>query len=252
LLGHLAASSLPTRNWSPSSPRQLLPSSRRSTSSPYFTQADGLLTISRQGVADEQLAKLEAERARKKELEREDDDADRAETSQRRRSMSYDSVSTVSTRDSPRPVRATDSRSPSPIRLDVRRPPLSPADERDRGGSPGPIRQGRDASAQRDYSRESGSSDPRAASRAHRRYSSSPSRSSPPENQRRYRSRSPNNNSRYDDDSYESRRREAPELRHAPQGDGRRGTGSRGTARERSLSPFSKRLALTRTMNHGN
>lgn len=223
---------------------------------PKLTEATPPELQKKQGVADEQLAKLEAERARKKELESRDDDhddnSDRAKAPQRRRSMSYDSVSTVSTRDSPGPVRARDSRSPSPARRDVARSSLSPADERDTRRSPGPLRRGRDASAQRGYSRESRSPSPRSASGAYRRYSSSPSRSPPPpENQRRYRSRSPRDD-RNDNASHPPRRRDAPETGASFRADTRRGPTSRGEARDRSLSPFSKRLALTRTMNHGN
>ncbi|KAK7975928.1 hypothetical protein PG989_014391 [Apiospora arundinis] len=87
---------------------------------PKLTEAKPPALESKQGVADQELAKLEAERAKKRELERDDDEgSERGEISKRRRSASYDSVSTISTgrsrSRSPSPARDL-SRSPSPVR----------------------------------------------------------------------------------------------------------------------------------------
>ncbi|KAK1717067.1 hypothetical protein BDP67DRAFT_382774, partial [Colletotrichum lupini] len=51
----------------------------------------------KKGIADEELAKKEAERARKRELDERDDELIRQTESKRRRSESVDSVSTIST-----------------------------------------------------------------------------------------------------------------------------------------------------------
>ncbi|ROW13300.1 hypothetical protein VPNG_05488 [Cytospora leucostoma] len=69
----------------------------------------------KKGVADEELAKKEAERARKRELDDDDVPASRGPGSKRQRSSSVDSVSTISTRSSksPPPRRARDVSPPS-------------------------------------------------------------------------------------------------------------------------------------------
>ncbi|KAI1133405.1 zinc knuckle-domain-containing protein [Nemania abortiva] len=221
------------------------------------------------GLADQELAKREAERAKKQELEEDDD------VSRHARSASYDSVSTISTRGHPSPSRqrvsmspprpSKSTRSPSPIRGSSRRRSYdsgsdygrrySPSPERRNRGiaSPEPIRR-RTRSSSRDDSPRRGRfdseeqlADHRHGDRRRGRYSQSPSRSPPPENRRRFRSRSPhehwrrdNNPPRYNDRPTGPRGRNDREQREGP---------SRRDARERSLSPFSKRLALTQAMN---
>ncbi|KAI1363066.1 zinc knuckle-domain-containing protein [Xylaria arbuscula] len=219
----------------------------------------------KKGVADQELAKREAERARKQTSDQSDDDVDH-EQSRRGRSPSYESVSTISTRgpspSSPARRRASVSphepgravRSPSPLRRPLRgsfdsgRSYDSPSPQRHTGDmqSPGPRRQrtrssSRDDSPQRDrlesYDQPGNHG---RIDRRRRRNSNSPSRSPPPENtRRRFRSRTP---PRYND-----RSGSPPPERHdrGPRGAPRR------NARERSLSPFSKRLALTQSMNAG-
>ncbi|KAI3322419.1 zinc knuckle-domain-containing protein [Xylariaceae sp. AK1471] len=235
------------------------------------------LQKTKKGLADEQLAKREAERARKQELEQ-DEDTDN-DVPKRKRSDSYDSVSTISTKgpsspphgrvslSSPRPSRAV--RSPSPIRdpskrrsfdsvSDYERRYSSSPERRSRNRiSPNPPRRqtrspSRDDSPQRgrfDYEEQAVNHGP--GNRRRGRYSQSPSRSPPPpENRRQFRSRSPqgarrpgSSPSRYNDRRpAEAHRRNDDEKGRRPQ---------RRDARERSLSPFSKRLALTQAMNTG-
>ncbi|KAL7824001.1 zinc knuckle domain-containing protein [Trichoderma gracile] len=228
----------------------------------------------KKGVADEELAKLEAERERKRKLGERDDELSDA-GSRRRRSVSSHSVSTISTGAS------RDSRSPSP-----RRRTRSPTPPKRRGYSP-------DSASDRSYSRSP--SPPRRERRSVSRDSPSPSREGSQRGERR-RHRESSYGRR--DDASPPRRRyqrdEEPERRHgrrqnrgdsrsrSPQQDGRpyrsrddynaprgghRGGryGGQGRAppretareapkeapRERSLSPFSKRLALTQSMNMG-
>ncbi|KAL6805425.1 zinc knuckle domain-containing protein [Trichoderma sp. SZMC 28012] len=222
----------------------------------------------KKGVADEELAKIETERERKRELEeREDELLDAG--SRRRRSVSSHSVSTIST-DASR-----DSRSPPP-----RRRTRSPTPDR-RGHSP-------DLASDRSYSRSP--SPPRRERRSVSRDSPSPSREdlprgdrgrrgqpshgreddvSPPRQRQRdqepgrrhgrrrswsdSRSRSP----QQDDRPYRRRDEDAPQRggRRGGRGGGRGGGQGRAppreAPRERSLSPFSKRLALTQSMNMG-
>lgn len=216
----------------------------------------------REGVADQQLAKLEAERARKRELERGDDDDDLSRGPARRgRSASYDSVSTVSTSRSlsrsPRPspaARARDSRSPSPVRQRPRRSSSS-ASGYDSGRSVSPARQHGGDSPRRPYSRDSTSPQRNAGAQGGRPIRStrrdyandapsrrSWSRSASPAGQRRYRSRSP------------APRRHGGmpnEQRQAGRGQGRGDHSSAEVRRQRSLSPFSKRQALTQSMGRG-
>ncbi|OTB09221.1 hypothetical protein M426DRAFT_316511 [Hypoxylon sp. CI-4A] len=228
------------------------------------------------GVADEELAKREAERARKRELE-EDNSGD--ESPKRVRSASYDSVSSISTRRSVSPpprarqspgVSRREDISPPPVNQAPRRQSYSSASEdegrysrddssrgrRTRSPSNRPSRMSRSPArdispVQSRHSAKDEAARDRSPYARRRRYSSSPSRSPPPPRERRrFRSRSPN-------------RAERP-GRSPPRDFGRRGRGGpptrgsdrrRGQApsqreqRERSLSPFSKRLALTQAMN---
>lgn len=240
--------------------------------------------LRKKGVADEELAKKEAERQKKRELEEDDDEPiPQGPPARRGRSSSYDSVSTVSTR-SPSPApRRRHSPSPPPLESGSHREVThsrSPSRSRsfsseEEGPSRGPSgrnpanrhgsygerqsprlghegtshRRHRDASSGRDpipRRDRSGSSDRYRARPDHRQTrrvsSRSPSRSPPRESRqaqhqdaRRYRDR---------DDRY--------------QGSGGRRDGQRAQdrappppPRERSLSPFSKRLALTQAMNLG-
>ncbi|KAK1774161.1 zinc knuckle-domain-containing protein [Copromyces sp. CBS 386.78] len=229
----------------------------------------------KKGVADDILAQREAERAKKKELDRDDESPSR-DVSPRRsrsRSASVDSVSTISTRSpSPRPSRH--SRSPPPRRahaqdffepspkapsarqrsIDSRdryssRRSESPVKHSSRKGSP-PARR-RSPSPRRERGRERGRGSGR--SRPSRRdYSVSESRSRSPvrspvrrdskgENHRAggyYRDREDGRGQpRYRSPSPQQRPLK-PEPSYPPP-----------PPRERSLSPFSKRLALTKSMN---
>ncbi|KAI5923161.1 zinc knuckle-domain-containing protein [Camillea tinctor] len=258
----------------------------------------------KKGVADEILAKREAERAKKRDLERDEDDRD-TEFPKRRRSASFDSVSTVSTGRSPSPPRARESpsrspppagisrsyQSPSPVGRAPRRRSIDSAsdDHYGRRDSFSPPRRGaRDTSHERPSRRTASVSPPpppaRDMSPAHsddygardrspdrrstysRRGRHSPSQSPPPETRRRFRSRSPQQHRRrgrspprYDDSragrpakpargGNDRGQRGGPRV--GPRG-GPRGGPPRRDERERSLSPFSKRLALTQAMNAG-
>ncbi|ORY59568.1 zinc knuckle-domain-containing protein [Pseudomassariella vexata] len=224
---------------------------------------------SKKGVADEELAKLEAERARKRELERADEDSDDGKAParqvlKRRRAASFDSVSTISTgrSPSPPPARKAPSSSPLPSRRSESRspPPLGRAESYDsvndderptrpqsskpRQLSPPINRRSRSRSLSDDFSPARQEDRPRLSRR------DSPSRSLPRRQQRRFRSRS-------------SRGHRQPPRSPSPRVSAR---GSRGRdiednkpsappprrePRERSLSPFSRRLALTQAMNTG-
>ncbi|KAI0842667.1 hypothetical protein F5Y06DRAFT_258226 [Hypoxylon sp. FL0890] len=231
----------------------------------------------KKGVADEELAKREAERARKRELE---EDVLGDESPKRRRSASYDSVSSISTRRSVSPApRARQSptapldvtgrdASPSPVRHAPRRQSYSSASDYERRYSPSPpprpARTGspsdrpsrRSSSPAKDISpvrsRHSGRDevpDRRSPRIRRRRYSSSPSRSPPAHGHRRFRSRSPDERrgrDRSPPQRYERGSRESAPTRG---GDRRREARPQREHRERSLSPFSKRLALTQAMN---
>ncbi|KAI1271700.1 zinc knuckle-domain-containing protein [Xylaria sp. FL0933] len=230
----------------------------------------------KKGLADQELAKREAERARKRQLEEsEDDDRD---VSSRARSPSYDSVSTISTKGPPSPSRRRASmsssrsrsrprlsgaaRNPSAIRDSLRRRSI---DSRSDYESPSPRGYSRGSKSSEPMGRRTRSSsrddnprrgrfnfdeppaDHRGVDRRRRRYSESPSQSPPPpENRRRFRSRSPMR-----------RRSDSNPPRHhdRPPSPGRYSREQRGAPnrnpRERSLSPFSKRLALTQAMNAG-
>ncbi|KAL2167613.1 hypothetical protein VTG60DRAFT_1049 [Thermothelomyces hinnuleus] len=227
----------------------------------------------RKGVADEELAKREAERARKRAREAEEDDALRDSPSpRRRRSPSYDSVSSISTR-SPSPA---PKRSRTPDRRERRRYSPSPSPQHHRGRQPSydsdnnGYSRGPSESPEPGYrapaSRGSHSPSPRRrpsprrerGGRDSRRHGSpvSHARRRDPYARRAYspsRSRSPSRRDeggdrhgagRYrdrEDRSFQGRRSPSPlppPRQPSP-------------PRERSLSPFSKRLALTQAMNRG-
>ncbi|OAR01553.1 hypothetical protein LLEC1_03805 [Akanthomyces lecanii] len=176
----------------------------------------------RKGAADEELSKKEAERERRRELDEEDDESDNPP--RRLRSPSVDSVSTVS----------TDSRSGS------RSPPRRIRDRHgsESGGEAGEIA---DSPPRRQPSR---SRSPRRS--RHGRGDRRPASPEGParrrrDGQHRRRSRSPrerddrgneHHDHRGDKDSRRGRQDDAPKTE----------------TRERSLSPFSQRLAMTRQM----
>ncbi|KAI0858143.1 zinc knuckle-domain-containing protein [Xylaria cubensis] len=216
------------------------------------------------GVADQELAKREAERAKKRELEQ--DDGTDHDSPRRRRSASYDSVSTISTRGPSSPPRQRVSmsprgpsgaaRSPSPIRGSSRRRSFDSVSDYERRYSSSPERRNKGTgSPSRDdsFGHRRLDDEEQPAARQYRdrprgSYSRSPSRSPPPDNGRRFRSRSPRAHQRRDDSP--------PQYHDRPAGVNRgKGLEQRGAprrdARERSLSPFSKRLALTQSMNAG-
>ncbi|KAK3373357.1 hypothetical protein B0T24DRAFT_622893 [Lasiosphaeria ovina] len=219
----------------------------------------------RKGVADEELAKKEAERARKRALEEEDEEDTAPDDSppKRRRSHSYDSVSTISTR-SPSPA-------PPPRRVS-RSPPRVKA--RDLSLSPRPSHSRRRSTASSDGHSSRLSRSPESPERGYSRRAPPDARSPSPPVRVSKRSRRGGHSGR-------DYGRAAPAERHYSRSRsptrspvGRRDQQQRpnyrdrdnhsqqGTRlpprrepspppRERSLSPFSKRLALTQSMNMG-
>ncbi|KAH6647655.1 zinc knuckle-domain-containing protein [Truncatella angustata] len=238
---------------------------------PKLTEAAPPELQKKEGVADQQLAKLEAERARKRELELDDDGVETRESPRRGRSASYDSVSTISTSrsmsKSPRPSglgRQPEPKSPSPVRQQRHRSPDNSGRAQGTRRSRSPVHSGRGSSPRRPHSRGT-RSPPRslghpggpdtgnleydahfagggASARAKRRYSPSASRSPSPGGQRRYRSRSANER-RFD---VQSGKQPGQQGQNSSRGH----FAPPSEKRERSLSPFSKRLALTKSM-HG-
>lgn len=241
---------------------------------PKLTQA--VPPQDKKGVADEILAQREAERAKKKELERDDESPSR-DVSPRRsrsRSASVDSVSTISTRSpSPRPSRH--SRSPPPRKAHAqdffepspKAPPArqrsvdsrdryssrrseSPVKHSSRKGSPPPRRHS--PSPRRERGRERGRGSGRARP-PRRDYSVSESRSrSPVRSPVRRDSKGENHRAggyyRDREDGRGQPRYRSPSPQQRPP---KREPSPPPAPRERSLSPFSKRLALTKSMNMG-
>nr|CAB88521.3 hypothetical protein [Neurospora crassa] len=228
----------------------------------------------KEGVADEILAQKEAERAKKKELERDDESPSR-DVSPRRsrsRSASVDSVSTISTRSpSPRPSRhskspprrahAQDFFEPSPKAPSARQRSVdsrdryssrrseSPVKHSSRKGSLPPRR--RSPSPRRERGRERGRDSGRTRL-SRRDYSVSESRSrSPARSPVRRDSRGENHRAggyyRDREDGRGQPRYKSPSPQRPP----KREPSPAPPPRERSLSPFSKRLALTQAMNKG-
>lgn len=234
----------------------------------------------KKGVADQELAKKEAERDRKRELEMDEENSDRGSPPpRRRRSVSYDSVSSISTRSpSPAPKRSLsppprnegsrDSRKFSPPVPQNHGRSLSPEDRYSRGPSESPERrhQGHRSPYSRSPSPRRSPSPPRWGhdhdhdrgsratpsgrgyerdSYARRAHSRSRSRSRSPARSPVQREGRNDDRARYyrdrDDDSYQRGGNAPPQqqpLERQPR-----------PPRERSLSPFSKRLALTQAMN---
>ncbi len=208
----------------------------------------------RKGIADEQLARAEMERSRKRDRDRDMEDFDESIT-KRRRSRSLESVSTISTT-------LSRSRSPSEDHHRVsnhnHRRSMSHSPRRSLSKRPG-VDGKKAAVLDKKRRRDSTSSSSSASSsydsdetRALRRRD--PSR----KNRRRIKSRSPNPRGRKPSGMSPDRARTAPSHRRqgSIEGRGRTGQEDRGfpaaspkaAPRQKSLSPFSKRLALTQSL----
>ncbi|KAH7204097.1 zinc knuckle-domain-containing protein [Fusarium oxysporum] len=240
----------------------------------------------KKGVADEELAKLEAERAREREREQRDDGLIEPNI-KRHRSVSSHSVSTIST---------TAPRSPSPGKDRARSPAQSPRSRspyldnsqrgrqddsrsrsRSRSRSPS-LNRSRSPRVEARYRRsDSGSSPSPEDSDRRDQYRSRdplpsvkgsapathpreyPSKSRSPHSLRRQRSgspRSPQPRGRRDErpdrsSTRHDRERLPPRGRFDDRRHGHGGPGPGDQARERSLSPFSQRLAMTQAMKGG-
>ncbi|KAK3309050.1 uncharacterized protein B0T15DRAFT_526025 [Chaetomium strumarium] len=214
----------------------------------------------KKGIADEELAKREAERARKRQREADEEAASSDSPPPRRnRSPSYDSVSSISTTRSPSPAPR---RSASPPRRERRRHSRSPSPRgshgrrysRDLSTSPDRGYQGRSSHPLRSASPRRSPSPPRRYERS----SHGPRRHDSPEadvrvrdssvRRARSRSRSPVRREDREDRRGEGRYRDRDEHGYgSPPPPPRQPS----PPRERSLSPFSKRLALTQAMNRG-
>ncbi|KAL0942200.1 uncharacterized protein CTRU02_200086 [Colletotrichum truncatum] len=254
-------------------------------------------SLRKKGIADEELAKKEAERARKRELEERDEELIRQTDAKRRRSESVDSVSTISTNRSASPPARRRSPSPVPARRRQRSPEESKGSRR-RSLSPESDGDG-SVSRRSPMSRQT-----QSPPRRHQRSLSPGSRSPPATHNRRYRERDedyvrptvrPSQERQPARDTSDSREssisrsgdirdsrrslsrsphRRGPRFEGRSDRGGERGQGYRGgpknrlersgrndrpergsekrqPERERSLSPFSKRLALTQSLNMG-
>jgi len=230
------------------------------------------LTVSiifRKGIADEHLAKLEQERGRKRDRQSEDPEVQGA--SKRVRSASDSSVSTISTGISRSPPPLEPSRGtamPRPRHSDS--PPPSPQSRSNfeqnskftnRSHSPPPEhrvaavakkRRRNSASSVDSYSSE-GDSMGKLGSREERNSRSTRRRfkqSSPPMRGRRTESRSPHRRRRpLSNDRQRTSNQDNGHFTFGGPSQLDRFEGTRGPPRKQSLSPFSKRLALTKAMN---
>lgn len=189
-------------------------------------------------MADEQLAKMELERGRKRERDSEDIEGDSAK---RRRSSS--SVSTIST---------NMSRSRSPPAL-LKQPGDSRLKESTRLPSPrAKVRSNNGAESERKRRRDSVSSSASYTSEVaddHRR--GLKDRSNSRSTRRRFKEHSPQTRGRRSESHSSPQTRREPSLNRKPANKGveSRSDNRNGPPRERSLSPFSRRLALTKAMN---
>ncbi|KAG5666002.1 hypothetical protein KAF25_010127 [Fusarium avenaceum] len=226
----------------------------------------------KKGVADEELSKAENERARKREREERDDELIES-TAKRHRSVSSHSVSTISTgaSRSPSPGKG---RAKSPLRVQRGRSPYS--DNSRAGGRDDSRSQSRSVSPNRSRSsrvetrrRRSLPGDSRSPEDDGRRgqfrardplppsdggetLGQSKGHSSEfqdgPQRQRHADPRSPEPRERRD---RQARERPPPQGRFNDQAHGRGGPPPERRPRERSLSPFSQRLAMTKAMKQG-
>ncbi|OWT42696.1 zinc knuckle domain-containing protein [Pochonia chlamydosporia 170] len=210
------------------------------------------------GVADEVLQKREAERA-KQEARDDSENESLPPSPKRRRSASSASVSTIST-DASRRSRspARDSRSPPPQRRrrspDIDEEQGRQSVERSLSRSPPPVKragrsESRDSHSPRHAPQERRYRDREdvgdAESRPRRSRPNSPPRHDAQEQRRRvsYASQSPEPDERRPPRGYDHRARDRRNNHER-----RRDTGR---PRPRSLSPFSRRLAMTQSMNRG-
>jgi len=211
--------------------------------------------LRKKGVADEQLAKAEAERERGRKRERQSKEPESAGKPKRMRSASASSVSTISTNvsrsPSPRQARPTSlSRSPS-------RTGLGRQDRRYSSISQSPPSRPQ-AAHEKKRRRESQSSVDSPMSNTGDRAPHSRERGSSRSTRRRYRQDSPPARGRKAEIRSPQRRRRFSDDRE-PGRDSRNGglnpnslnDENRRPPREKSLSPFSKRLALTQSRNMG-
>ncbi|RDW91325.1 hypothetical protein BP5796_02490 [Coleophoma crateriformis] len=209
--------------------------------------------LRKKGVADEQLAKAEQERGRKR--DRQVEDTEDRDGSKRMRSTSSDSVSTISTKSS---------RSPPPHRS-VRESSFKSSLQGPRAGSVSPHRgtSGIERKRRRGSSVSSSAGSYISQTQAEDRKEPDVRRNT----RRRYSSQSPEARGRMTRSKSRSPVRERRRLSNDRRQDNGRGpplnrhnigSGSgamqntaqqSGLARERSLSPFSKRLALTHAMS---
>ncbi|TVY38302.1 hypothetical protein LSUB1_G003692 [Lachnellula subtilissima] len=211
--------------------------------------------LKEKGVADEQLAKAEAERERGRKRERESKEPESAGKPKRMRSASASSVSTISTNvsksPSPQQARPTSlSRSPSRTGLGrqdrryssiSRSPPSRPKtthEKKRRRDSYSSVDSRMSNTGDRvPHSRERGSS--RSTRRRYRH-------DSPPARGRNAEIRSPQRRRRFSDDREPGR-----DSRNSGLNQNNFNDENKRPPREKSLSPFSKRLALTQSMNMG-
>lgn len=245
-----------------------------------------MLTCHRKGVADEELAKREAERARKRQLEEDEDDGDPAphrSEPKRQRSVSYDSTSSTASRStSPHASRIA----ASPLRRRAS-PSAAATQPRSVHDESPPAQVGRGA-----YESESDGSRRSYRSRSPSNHVEGSIRREPlPQRDLRQRPISRRGSSVSDsrrrarpegrkDAGHGQRRSHSPSLSRSPRGlrsrsrspyEASRKYRERGAdrvgssrrpeppqsrqapepPRQRSLSPFSKRLALTQAMNMG-
>jgi len=222
--------------------------------------------LRKKGVADEQLAKLELERGQKRERESELPEPTAAAKRQRSASfLSSTSVSTISTNLSRSPSPRQDRSQPSRLIRTSRSPDLNLRHHVHSRMSRSPTTRATQYESDRKRRRgscssESFSSDEEQHYRgSHRDYIDSRSTRrrfkelSPPSRGRSTESRDPDRGRRRPSNT---RRREF-RLERDRVRDGERARGveppkeNRPPAKERSLSPFSKRLALTQAMNTG-
>ncbi|TVY38650.1 hypothetical protein LOCC1_G005208 [Lachnellula occidentalis] len=224
-------------------------------SNPAAPEPQAGAEVDKKGVADEQLAKAEAERERGRKRERQSNEPESAGKPKRMRSASASSVSTISTNvsrsPSPRQARPTSlSRSPSRTELgrqDRRyssisqsppsRPPAAHEKKRRRESQSSVGSPMSNTGDHAPHSRERGSS--RSTRRRYRHVS-------PPARGRKAEIRSPQRRRRFSDDREPGR-----DDRNGGLNPNSFNDENRQPPREKSLSPFSKRLALTQSRNMG-
>ncbi|KAF7931057.1 uncharacterized protein EAE97_009266 [Botrytis byssoidea] len=217
--------------------------------------------LKKKGIADEQLAKLEQERGRKRERQNEDMETG---ASKRRRSASSASVSTISTNMSRSPSPREARRAPNTYKSRRSHSPPQPAPSRYKRStpslspSPSPPRQDVHNSRQK-RRRDASSSVDSYSSRDEEDMRDSRERGNSRSTRKRFNDRSPEIRGRRTESRspYRGRRNVSTDRRRFDEprvNKGRRETFASSAAhahppRERSMSPFSKRLALTQAMN---